>query len=153
MPPLSFSGLTLTVTTDAVAYARRHTARILQHWNFPDEDIEIARLIVSELIANAIRHARPEASTVNADVGYVGLGTVGLKLRPTDPGVLVAVSDQDHRSPTRRSGDSSAVGGRGLFLTDALASRWGYCLADSHSGKIVWAEIANYLKVTSTPLT
>ncbi|WP_175408580.1 anti-sigma regulatory factor [Streptomyces sp. TRM64462] len=138
--PPSISELTLAATPNAVAWARRHTVDILQRWRFPDEGIEVARLLISELATNAIRHARPmKASETAAE--SADLGTIVLMLWPTDGGIVLAVSDPDPRPPTPRAHDASATGGRGLVLIQTMANRWGYSPAHPHSGKIVWAEV------------
>ncbi|WP_371603460.1 ATP-binding protein [Streptomyces sp. NBC_01220] len=140
VPPPA-SELTLAATPNAVAWARRHTIDILQHWRFPAEGIEVARLLVSELATNAIQHARPPVSTTAPYSGNAAIGTIILKLWPTSRGVLVAVSDHDPCPPTLRASDSHANGGRGLLLTQAMANRWGYYPEPSTPGKTVWAEV------------
>ncbi|WP_371872767.1 ATP-binding protein [Streptomyces pacificus] len=78
--------MTLAATPNAVAWARRHTVDILQRWRFPDEGIEVARLIVSELATNAIRHAHP-TKTSEAAADSAGIGTIVLMLWPSDGGI------------------------------------------------------------------
>ncbi|MFI8367598.1 ATP-binding protein [Streptomyces sp. NPDC085466] len=138
--PPSISELTLAATPNAVAWARRHTVDILQRWRFPDEGIEVARLLVSELATNAIQHARP-ARTSEAAAHSVGIGTIVLMLWPTDGGIILAVSDSDPRPPAPRASDASVTGGRGLVLIQTMANGWGYSPTQPHPGKIVWAEV------------
>ncbi|MEU3747011.1 MULTISPECIES: ATP-binding protein [Streptomyces] len=139
--PPSTSELTLAATPNAVAWARRHTVDILQRWRFPDEGIEVARLLISELATNAIEHARPTETSEAAAAGPLGVGTIVLRLWPTDGGIILAVSDPDPRPPAPRAHDARAIGGRGLVLIQAMSSRWGYFPTQPHPGKIVWAEI------------
>ncbi|MET8829076.1 ATP-binding protein [Streptomyces sp. NPDC004610] len=138
--PPSISELTLAATPNAVAWARRHTVDILQRWRFPDEGIEVARLLVSELATNAIRHARP-TKTSEAAAHSVSIGTIVLTLWPIDSGIILAVSDPDPRPPAPRASDASATGGRGLVLIQTMANRWGCSPTQPHPGKVVWAEI------------
>ncbi|MFE7598735.1 ATP-binding protein [Streptomyces sp. NPDC057494] len=138
--PPSISELTLAATPNAVAWARRHTVDILQRWRFPDEGIEVARLLVSELATNAIRHAHP-TKTAAAAADSAGIGTIVLMLWPSDGGIILAVSDPDPRPPAPRASDASATGGRGLVLIQTMANRWGYSPTQPHPGKIVWAEV------------
>ncbi|WP_324783087.1 ATP-binding protein [Streptomyces sp. H51] len=133
-PPVS--ELTLAATPNAVAWARRHTVDILQRWHFPNEGIEVARLLVSELATNAITHAQPTDTSESTD-----LGTIRLMLWPIDYGVILAISDPDPRPPAPRPHDASAGGGRGLVLIQAMASRWGYSPTQPYPGKVVWAEV------------
>ncbi|MFE3788908.1 ATP-binding protein [Streptomyces goshikiensis] len=139
--PLPVSELTLAATPNAVAWARRHTVDILQRWHFPAESIEVARLLISELATNAIQHARPAAPTDSASTKPPSLSTVHLMLWPTKQGVVLSVGDSDPRPPVPRAGDPGATGGRGLLLTQAMASCWGYYRPGSAPGKIVWAHV------------
>ncbi|MFF7362308.1 ATP-binding protein [Streptomyces sp. NPDC008125] len=142
--PPSISELTLAATPNAVAWARRHTVDILQRWHFPDEGIEVARLLVSELATNAIQHARPTETSEMSATGSVGVGTIVLRLWPTDSGIIIGVSDPDPRPPAPRAHDASATGGRGLALVQAMTNRWGYSPTQSYPGKTIWAEIPSH---------
>ncbi|MEV7776938.1 ATP-binding protein [Kitasatospora sp. NPDC088351] len=64
-PPVSqtrsgFSQLALADTLNAVAWARRHAVDVLRRWRVPPDTIQTARLIVSELMTNAIRHTHTD---------------------------------------------------------------------------------------------
>ena len=78
-------------------------------------------LVVSELVTNAVLHARTTARFV---------------LRWDGRCARVEVTDGD-RQPPRVPVEAPAVGGRGLFLVDRLSSEWGSDPAPS--GKTVWA--------------
>ncbi|MEU9026458.1 ATP-binding protein [Streptomyces sp. NPDC048383] len=136
LPPVS--DLMLAATPNAVAWARRHTVDILRTWSFPTEGTEVARLLVSELATNAIRHARPPG-TAATDPAVPG--TILLRMWPTNGGIVLLVGDNDPQLPVPRRPSNSATGGRGLLLTAAMASRWGYYSRHPHPGKFVWAEI------------
>ncbi|MFJ7902949.1 ATP-binding protein [Streptomyces sp. NPDC096198] len=135
VPPY-ISELTLAAPPNAVTWARRHTVDILQRWRFPNEGIEVARLLVSELATNAIQHAQPTDTSESTN-----LGTITLMLRPANYGIILAISDPDPRPPAPRPHDASASGGRGLILIQSMASRWGYSPTQPHPGKIVWVEV------------
>jgi anti-sigma regulatory factor (Ser/Thr protein kinase) len=151
VPPPA-SELTLAATPNAVAWARRHTVDILQHWRFPVEGIEVARFLVSELATNAIQHARPPASTTTLYAGNAAIGTIVLKLWPTVRGALVAVTHRDPRPPTPRASDRHATGGRGLLLPQTMANRWGYYPEPSPPGRTVWAEVPRTPRMHSVDL-
>jgi anti-sigma regulatory factor (Ser/Thr protein kinase) len=106
----------------------------LATWGLND-DADTAALIMSELVANAVRHAHGHSLRIIVD-------------RPAHDQVYLAVVDRDSRRlPQMRTQDSDAVSGRGLFLVEAVTDRWGYDLMGPSScpwGKRVWAE----LKVT-----
>jgi anti-anti-sigma factor len=82
-----------------------------------------AELVVTELISNAILHAKTEIELIVA-------------LR--EPFLHISVADGSGAPPRLMSADSAeAVGGRGLILVEALATTWGYL--PTRDGKVVWA--------------
>ncbi|MBY8882111.1 ATP-binding SpoIIE family protein phosphatase [Actinacidiphila acidipaludis] len=106
---------------EAVAHAREATARQLADWGL--EDLAFTtELIVSELVTNAVRHARPP---------------IGLRLIKN--GVLVCeVCDASPTQPRMRRARTTDEGGRGLFIVAQLSSRWG--CRYGRDGKTIWAE-------------
>ena len=89
------------------------------------DDLEV---IVAELVANAIRHGRPEI-TLRLDVTAAH---VDLAVLDHGPGRPVAVADPP--APTASSG-------RGMLLVDRLAHTWGVDTAVGGEGKAVWARV------------
>jgi len=94
--------------------------------------VDDAVLIASELLSNALRHARP-----------LPCGNVRVTWRVcADGDVEVAVSDGGASTEPRLSHTSlSALGGRGLSIVDRLSDRWGVRHEDG--GTIVWAVLAD----------
>ncbi|MEU6655967.1 ATP-binding protein [Streptomyces sp. NPDC046900] len=96
------------------------------------DDAETAALVMSELVANAVRHARGPKIRMTVN-------------RPADDRVYVAVVDREpRRLPELRTPAADALQGRGLLLVDAVAARWGYDFMGTgvHPwGKRVWAEL------------
>lgn len=98
-------------------------------------DIEI---VVSELLTNALLHARPQAQRARqARHGW----PVRLGLLRSGPCVLSAVADPSPDPPVPKDPGCLAETGRGLHIVAALSDRWGYCV---HTGpgdqeKFVWA--------------
>jgi anti-sigma regulatory factor (Ser/Thr protein kinase) len=88
------------------------------------ELMDTALLVVSELVTNALTHARPPVS--------VQVLTCGQRLR-------VEVNDHLPSPPTPRQPKLTAPGGRGLPLVAALTAQWG--VTPTATGKTVWAEI------------
>ncbi len=81
-----------------------------------------AELMVTELVTNAVLHARSAA-------------VVGVAVTPDV--VLVTVQDGDAAHPEQQPyGASLAQQGRGLHIVEALAERWGVSPHDG--GKVVW---------------
>ena len=79
---------------------------------------EDLRLLVSELVTNAIKHAPPESD-----------GMIVLQLERNDDAVRVIVRDGGHHVDPNLAGfDSPADGHFGLFLVDTRADRWGFSI-------------------------
>ncbi|MBW3555932.1 MAG: PAS domain S-box protein [Actinobacteria bacterium] len=100
--------------------ARRFVSEVLGEWHL-EVMTEVASLLVSEVVTNAVLHAGTEV-------------TVQLRRSPED--VRVEVADGSTQSATRRHYDREASTGRGLALVEALSDDWGVD-ADG-SGKTVW---------------
>jgi hypothetical protein len=62
-----------------------------------------------------------------------------LRLRRGGEAVWVEVFDNDLRLPRIRSAGETDEGGRGLYLVDQLATRWGS--RPTRDGKAVWFEM------------
>jgi anti-sigma regulatory factor (Ser/Thr protein kinase) len=76
--------------------------------------VEDARLVATELVGNAVRHASP-----------LGNGTVLVRWQEEDSALVLSVCDGGGQSrPTQVEGAPDAVGGRGLVIVDALSSSW-----------------------------
>ncbi|MFF0170185.1 ATP-binding protein [Streptomyces prasinus] len=122
---------TMTRTPETAEKARRLARVALCAWNLQDAE-DSAALLVSELFANAVRHARGESVRVIID-------------RPEVDRVYVAVVDRAPRQlPVLREARPDDINGRGLALVEEMADRWGYDLMGSGRvpwGKRVWAEM------------
>jgi anti-sigma regulatory factor (Ser/Thr protein kinase) len=114
----------------SVRAARDFTLATLHRWSAADRSYDIA-IVVSELLTNALRHARP-GSRDDRPRRSIRLGLLQL-----GPGVLCAVADPSTAAPVLRPPGSLAETGRGLHIVCALSDRWGY--ASSGTGKVVWA--------------
>jgi anti-sigma regulatory factor (Ser/Thr protein kinase) len=114
----------LDATPASASTARAFVRDLLAAWDCDTEE-DVAVLLTTELVSNAVRHA---ATRLALDVR-----------RGDDDVVRVEVRDGDVRLPELRRPDVDATGGRGLVLVDALARRWG-AEADGH-GKVVWFEL------------
>jgi anti-sigma regulatory factor (Ser/Thr protein kinase) len=92
----------------------------------PDDVCEDAALVVTELVANVVDHARTSCQVrVNAD-GH-GLRIEVRDFHPCSP---------PHPGPV----DPGAVRGRGLQVVAALSTRWG--VIEFADGKCMWAVLA-----------
>jgi anti-sigma regulatory factor (Ser/Thr protein kinase) len=109
----------------SVREARGFTADVLADDGVEASVIEVAVLLVSELVTNAVVHARgPICLTVHTDAHWV----------------RIEVEDPGHRRPVLRAATLDAVDGRGLLVVDKLATDWGTEQRATH--KVVWFEIA-----------
>jgi len=117
---------------ESVAEARRFVRRtLLARYGAVIED---AVLLTSELVGNAICHS---------DSGRLPGGTVTVSLSEPADGVL-RVEVGDAGSPgseprARLDVDQDSEGGRGLYLVELLADKWGSHLRGG--GRVVWFEI------------
>ncbi|WP_328378475.1 SpoIIE family protein phosphatase [Streptomyces sp. NBC_00440] len=102
--------------------ARRLVRRALERWGL-EEMSDAVELLVSEVVTNAVRYAeRP----------------VTLRLLRTDV-LRCEVGDDSPQLPRQRRARDTDEGGRGLFLVNRLARRWGATRLST--GKVVWFEI------------
>lgn len=113
----------------AVREARIELADVLAAAGFAPNAIEDALLVLTELVGNAVRHARTHL-TVSASYAE---------------GILrLEVFDLDTRPPALLGLDDASTSGRGLHIVAAIASDWGWRTArdpDGQPGKEVWAEL------------
>ncbi|MFE9007255.1 ATP-binding protein [Streptomyces sp. NPDC007875] len=106
--------------------ARKLERTALAAWDQEDL-VEDAALVITELVSNAVDHARLESIRV-------------VVTRPSEKFVRLGVVDRSRNVPflrTDSNGDNTR--GRGLLLVDALTDRWG---TDRYLwGKQVWGEL------------
>jgi anti-sigma regulatory factor (Ser/Thr protein kinase) len=115
---------TLRPTTASVPAARHFVARTLHEWDCGEEVASVAMLLASEVVTNAIVHARSNAFVrVQLGEGFV----------------RIEVHDATRQLPTPRPYDPHAESGRGLMLVDAYSSVWG--TSEAGDGKVVWFEV------------
>ena len=113
------SWTTLELDPLAARRARRWIAAALADW--PDERVETARLLASELVTNAVLHA----------------GTpIQIRLRRDGSRARVEIADGHRGGPLPKHFEPDAVTGRGLWLLASLAEDWGVTRTDG--GKVVW---------------
>jgi anti-sigma regulatory factor (Ser/Thr protein kinase) len=116
----------LSVTPEAAAEARHALAALAG--KIPDGRMRDLRLLVSELVTNAVRHA----DLHHDDVIDLVVELVGHRLRVEvhDPGGGFV--------PSAPSPDPARPSGWGLYLVAELADRWG---VDSGDKTLVWFEL------------
>jgi DNA-binding NarL/FixJ family response regulator len=112
---------TLTSARDARAFTRQK----LHDWHVSEDVVEDVLLIVTELVNNAITHARSGCE---------------LRMSLTRKSLRIEVIDEGSGTPDPLPPSSTRNHGRGLHLVDALTAAWGYEPV-STGGKMVWAEV------------
>ncbi|MCL2583461.1 MAG: ATP-binding protein [Streptosporangiales bacterium] len=110
----------------AASEARRQVRAAVRYWRLP-VDLDVAALLVSELVTNAVTHDERAPD---------GPRRVTLAIRGSGGRLRVDVHDASPEPPVLTGASDCAEGGRGLFLVDSLADSWGsYRTAD---GKAVF---------------
>jgi hypothetical protein len=85
-----------------------------------------AEAIVSEFVANAVRHAR---------------SPVGVALITAGGALMIITADSSREPPAMSTDQDDAESGRGLMIVDAITGgQWGW--STSSAGKSVWAILA-----------
>lgn len=141
VPPEECSGtagaapVEVTIALDGadgcIAHARRRASDFLARAEparglpVPARTRELAQLVVSELVTNAIRY---------------GAHPIRLRLIHDAATLICEVSDTSHTAPHLRRAKTWDEGGRGLLLVAQLTQRWGS--RHTAEGKTIWAEIA-----------
>ncbi len=120
---MSAAEVALRPEPSSVRAARRYVSDELTSVGL-DEAAMTAELLVSELVTNAILHARTPVRV------SVGIG---------DEVVRVEVSDDSPRAPQQRRHSIDSGTGRGLMLVERMATRWGVDVGSA--GKVVWFEL------------
>lgn len=105
--------------TRARRVTRSHLAPVC-----PAETLDVAGLLVTELVSNAVLHAKTDMLLVVEIVP----GRVVLRLQDGSP-----------EDPARQPIDADAPTGRGLAIVEELATAWG--VDHDRGSKVVWANI------------
>ena len=123
-------GVELTLELPPVAESARAARDALAPLaeRISESELEIVRLLVTELITNSVRHGQREDIPVKIRVELTDT-TLRVEVNDSGPGFMPPVL------PAEPIGTSS---GWGLYLVDRLASRWG---VDDDGGTTVWFEL------------
>jgi anti-sigma regulatory factor (Ser/Thr protein kinase) len=137
---MSTSGtVTLAYAASSIAAARRWLTSELLEAGAAEPAAADAALVASELLTNAVRHARP------LDGGKLRLGW-------RMAGGLVELKVTDGGAPTRpREGwpSASSLGGRGLAIVSRLSRRWGVSAGETCT--TVWAVLGTQARGDARP--
>ena len=95
--------------------------------DLPEPVLVDAKLLLTELVANAIKHASRGLQAVIIRIRRNHF----LRVEVLDPGPMF--------NPDPRPPGTGAGGGRGLYLVETVASAWG--VEPDEAGKKVWFEL------------
>ncbi|WP_437015321.1 ATP-binding SpoIIE family protein phosphatase [Streptomyces sp. enrichment culture] len=109
--------------SSAVPDARDLVSRAMREWGLHHLANDMM-LIADEMVANAVRHARTP---------------LRVELRRAGERVVLEVTDSSPEEPRLIVSQPGEFGHRGIFLVDAISTRWGTRRIDG--GKVVWAEV------------
>jgi len=118
---MTVTPVTVTLPRDRTAPRRARELLREQGPELGTERLEVAALLVSELVTNAVQH---------------GAGEIRLTMEITRSGARFAVSDEGGGTPVVRA-EPGADGGWGLRLVVQLAKRWGV----QQGRTVVWFEL------------
>jgi anti-sigma regulatory factor (Ser/Thr protein kinase) len=129
------SSLLLGALPSAVPCARLHTRQVLWEWGL-SEVAEVAELLLSELVTNAVQAAR-------ANFNHM---PVNVRLSANRDRLLIEVWDGNVQPPVLHEPENDfpaldAESGRGLFLVETLSERWGWYPTRNPEGKVTWCEL------------
>ncbi|MGQ0743123.1 MAG: ATP-binding protein [Acidimicrobiales bacterium] len=113
----------LPAAPESARHARRFIEETLVGWDC-EELVESTRLLISELVGNAVGHARTG---------------VGVSLTLFDDRLHADVDDDCDEGLRRRTSGELDMSGRGIAIVEALARSWG--VRKRHVGKTVWFEL------------
>lgn len=113
----------LVAEPQSVRTARDFVSTMLDVWSCDDLD-RVVELLTSEIVTNAVRHAR---GTVTVEASLMGDGSL-----------WVGASDDHPGGPILQGSDLLGESGRGMRLVQSLARRWGVVHEDGR--KVVWFE-------------
>jgi anti-sigma regulatory factor (Ser/Thr protein kinase) len=118
-----------------VTRARHLLSEHLDAWGL-SHLADAAELVVSELVTNAVNHARSPR-------GHL----IATRFERLESSVRIEVHDASERKPERQEASADAEFGRGLALVEALTSgQWGVSVREG-PGKMVWAVCSDDEKI------
>ncbi|MFH8383941.1 ATP-binding protein [Kitasatospora sp. NPDC018058] len=121
----------LNSRADSTPLARHLLRAYLAALPTGDRYCDIAELLLGELFANAVQHSDAPADRL-----------IEIRFTLINDRLRLEVHDAGSGRPALRSTTPDDEHGRGLFLINELAERWGCCPRAGGIGKFVWALVA-----------
>ena len=113
---------TLAPAAESVPVARRFVRTHLLEHDLPGP-VDDLQVVASELVTNAVRHARTPFTVL---------------LAGSDTVITLTVSDGSEQPPVLGTASPADVHGRGLLIVDQFSDAWGVSV-ESPDVKSVWA--------------
>lgn len=130
-PDAASTGRRFSRVASAPGAARGYAAEVLRSWALGPALADDVRLVVTEIVSNAVRHGR--------------LGDIDLHMDLHGDVLRVSVEDRTPYEPLppATAPNPEAESGRGLFLIQLITERWGHgpAAGDPVHGTEVWAEL------------
>lgn len=136
-PEAIIASLPLCPAPSSARAARDFTAAVLCAWGLADV-LPDARLVVSELVTNALRYGTAAARLPAPSSPRPP--PIRLRLLHQPPALRCEVTDPSSIMPTHLAPDDDAEIGRGLCLIAAISHQWGATPLPA-GGKCVWADL------------
>lgn len=106
--------LRVPFVASSVSVARQRLKTWLVDGGVRREVVDDARVIISELVGNSVRHAQPLAG-----------GDIVVSWAVSDRGLQISVTDGGSGTrPRKVNASSSALAGRGMAIVETLADSW-----------------------------
>ncbi|WP_459647756.1 ATP-binding protein [Kitasatospora sp. Ki12] len=113
----------------SAAVARDHLRKFLQNVPGGADLVGDGQLVLDELVANAVVHARVSPGR-----------EIAVRFEVLCDHLRIEVHDASSEKPAiRRTTDPDDLSGRGLHLVEVLSLEWGFEPRPEGIGKIVWA--------------
>ncbi len=138
-PGVGIASLPLGPAPGSARAARDFTAGVLCTWGLVDV-VPDARLVVSELVTNALQHGLAEARLPAPCAIRPSAPPIGLRLLRLPAGLRCEVTDPSNIMPACLAPDDNAEIGRGLCIIAGLSHQWGATPLPT-GGKCVWADL------------
>lgn len=106
--------LRVPFTAPSASTVRRELRAWLEEKGFGGETVDDARIVISELVGNSVRHAAP-----------LPVNDIAVSWALENGELVISVSDGGSTtSPHTVDAAGTQVSGRGLSIVEALAERW-----------------------------
>lgn len=129
--------LKLNATAATIGFGRLLVSEALKFWGL-DDVADDAKLIMSELLTNAVIHS---SAIESGGGGLGGLALVAPQVRIKGSTLFVEVWDGTTKLPGQRESDVDDEGGRGLLPVDKLSEQWG-ASPGTLGGKVVYGTLS-----------